>query len=279
MDDGEAARELRDGGDDEAQPLSGAPAPPAMSPEERKAAIAERKRLIADVDVAAILPRLTKYAIRRRRDHNEAKAEEHASEALARGWDPDYPAWDREKEPDVFRYFQSIVNGIIHNDERLAENEGEHATVRDAAPLEWQRSKAATPEQLANLRGMLERCKKLVVARFGERALVFMRSACETGEDQAGELGLTALQLRHFKSEVYEYCRQFAAQLDVDGRGFERRVVTPEQRALEAAIRKTLPFWARWWPTLSAVGGLLLLVLAIGAVVSLFYFNPLGRKK
>jgi hypothetical protein len=245
----------------------------------RKAAIAARKLVMKDVDVAKERPGLLKFAIASRRDHNEARAEEDVNDAIANAYDPDYQAWDETKE-SISDYFRRQVHSVIKGKTKRAEVRGAHATAESDAPIEWQRSKAPTPEELANLRGMIEQCKTRLEVALGPQGRVFLETLSESTDDQAKALGLSSSQAVYdLKRKVFLLCQKIAPELGLDASGnFLRRPASREQMQLEAEIRAMLPFRARWKRYASTAGAFLLLFAAIAFVVALFYFNPLGKR-
>lgn len=74
-------------------------------------------------DWAEISQRLTKYAKHRLGTRGTWQdAEQLAQEAICRFLDPEYAAWDTEKQPDIMLHLGSIVNGVLANHVRKWEN-------------------------------------------------------------------------------------------------------------------------------------------------------------
>lgn len=207
-------------------------------------ALKERKRLLAVVDWSAVRPRLIKYSTARRRDRSRARAEDDVSEALARAYDPAYRAWEPAAEPDIFPYLQSVVNGLVRNDETRAEARGPNATKDAGDALDRVRASASSPEEMANFRALLDACAVNVEKRFGAKGLEFLKVACDGPDEQSAALGLTADQVYHLRHDVFTYCRKVPPEL-ADGSGFLRRLRTREEMALERAIAARLPFMVR----------------------------------
>ena len=75
--------------------------------------------LLAQQDWASLSKRLTAFAFRKLGKTSPADAEDAAQAAIRQVFDPRYQRWSPRKQPDLFLFLGSLVNGILSNQRRL----------------------------------------------------------------------------------------------------------------------------------------------------------------
>ncbi len=90
--------------------------------------------LLRDEKWAETSAKLTNYAHKRMGKRSLERATEIAQEAITRLYDGEYASWDPEKEPVLFLYLTSIVNGIAYGDRiKTANNKEKRVTTKAMA--------------------------------------------------------------------------------------------------------------------------------------------------
>jgi hypothetical protein len=94
----------------------------------RTAKVSMRSRvpdeLLDPAKCSALFLRLTRYAFACLRHTSWDDAKDVAQGALQRTIDPDYQEWDREKEPELFRYLAQHVTNIVVSEYRRKRRRG-----------------------------------------------------------------------------------------------------------------------------------------------------------
>jgi hypothetical protein len=223
--------------------------------------------LLATADWDWITRELREFA--RRRDYGISLSkdpEDYVQDAIdvvrKRGY-----RWNVWKQPDLLEHLKSVVNGLMHNEARLLENRGQHATLRGGTPVEHARSWTLSPEDLAVMRQLFEACREELVRRFGQKAVEYLAVACLAPEEQAKALGKTLDEIYDLRELVRGYCRKVRARMGIAKGHYYRHPPDPVFQAFGYAIDVRLPKKVQRRPEwIGVVGWIAFALIVLSAV-------------
>jgi hypothetical protein len=143
---------------------------------------------------------LTSFAQRRLGPHASwAEAEDLAQDAIRRAFDPAHVAWDPRRQPDLFRYLGSIVNGLVQNRRRHAQCVA--ASAQDLVRQEEARADGLLPDTRVERRELAQRALDWLSGAVEGDALA--AGVLRLQVEQTDDVGTQAASLRAPRAEVY----------------------------------------------------------------------------
>lgn len=173
--------------------------------------------LLRDEPWAETSAKLTNYAHKRMGRRSIERAAEIAQEAITRLYDGEYVAWDPEKEPKLFLFLTSIVNGIAYGDRIKAStnNEKRVTTTKMERKIAGMPSFDGTPEEEIIARDLEAKTWTEIRARITNDALVgkiadMVENRVDEPAEQAAALGEPIAEVRKARRRLLDLAETVA---------------------------------------------------------------------